>query len=801
MVRMHARAAAIAVVCGGLGALPTPAAAQQEHHGVPAGGAQVVLTGTASCAEGIPSSGAIVQLFHGDGPGRHLAAASVADAAGRFAVHTGAGTYTLEIRVPGNEPHRRQVTLANAPVRVGSVRLPCGPPGLDTLGLDTVMVDAERDAVRLRSGATIVDARASAAAGGSIADLLRTVPGVELDGDGRIGMRGSTGVLVLMNGRRIPLAGDALAAFLRQMPAAALERIEAGTAASARHDADGAAGVVNLVFRDDAARRTGMRSLAGSMATEDHYMGSAAATGSVGDILSWDAMYSLSGMRPRTDSRTARWSLVPGDLSLQTDEDSRARARHRLHSILAGAAATPTPNTSLALRGAYTWMEGDYRNSTAFVYTDEAGNRATSTTGSLLEHVIPSAELSAVARVDGGRARFTSEARASFVDEDFRGDYDDVGVGYRYLTTAMASRQREHVLRNDLEMRFRGIDLDVGQESRFRTLTTAHDATHFGATVSQGYRHETAVHAGYLTAQGSAGGVRAEAGLRVEADRTRIQLEAARTRTAVRLFPSIRGEWTDARRALLVRFAYGRRIDRPGAEMLNPFSMGEDEMDAIIGNPSLLPEISDQVEFGVERHGARSTLQVTPFLRWTRDPIRPLMAATARGGSTTTLTNLVRTRAAGADASVRARPTDRTVVTLAGSVAHHETMAAAFGSSGVYATARLTVDLRVAESTTVQLYAYRRSAQAIEQGEILPAFTSELAVTQRLAGDRGRVTLRISDPLRGDRVEFRVADATFTQESRRRTARPLLSLFASWAVGGAPRGDAPARTEGPARIF
>ena len=109
---------------------------------------------------------------------------------------------------------------------------------------------AERDAVQLRSGATIVDARASAAAGGSIADLLRTVPGVELDADGRISMRGSTSVLVLMNGRRIPLTGDALVAFLRQMPATALERVEAGTAASARQDADGAAGVVNLVFRD-----------------------------------------------------------------------------------------------------------------------------------------------------------------------------------------------------------------------------------------------------------------------------------------------------------------------------------------------------------------------------------------------------------------------------------------------------------------------------------------------------------------------------------------------------------------------
>jgi outer membrane receptor protein involved in Fe transport len=295
--------------------------------------------------------------------------------------------------------------------------------------------------------------------------------------------------------------------------------------------------------------------------------------------------------------------------------------------------------------------------------------------------------------------------------------------------------------------------------------------------------------------------VRAEAGLRVEADRTSIRLDTASARTAVRVFPSISGEWTDARRALVYRLAYGRRINRPGAEMLNPFSMGGDEVNEVIGNPSLLPEVSDQVEFGVERHGSRLTLQLTPYLRWTRDPIRPLMAATASGGSTTTLKNLGRTRATGADASVRARLVGGTVLTLAGSVAHMQTTSDTFSSSGVYATARLTVDLRLAENTTAQLYAYRRSAQTIEQGAIRPAFTSELALTQRLAGGRGRVTLRLDDPFRSDRVEFRVANASFTEESRRRTARPLLSLFASYAVGGAPREDAPVRTEGPARFF
>jgi hypothetical protein len=126
-------------------------------------------------------------------------ATSVTDATGRFVVRTGGGTYTLEISHPGHEPHRQAGDPGRGPPRLGSVRLE-----LRAMELDAVTTRAERVAVELRSGATVVDTRASAAAGGSIADLLRTVPGVELDADGRIGMRGSTGVLVLMTGVAAP---------------------------------------------------------------------------------------------------------------------------------------------------------------------------------------------------------------------------------------------------------------------------------------------------------------------------------------------------------------------------------------------------------------------------------------------------------------------------------------------------------------------------------------------------------------------------------------------------------------------
>ena len=86
------------------------------------------------------------------------------------------------------------------------------------------------------------------------------------------------------------------------------------------------------------------------------------------------------------------------------------------------------------------------------------------------------------------------------------------------------------------------------------------------------------VHAGYLTARHSIRGLRAEAGLRVEADRSVVRFDTVSSRTDVRLFPSIRAGWTDVRRSAVYRLAYDRRINRPESAMLNPFFMSADDM-------------------------------------------------------------------------------------------------------------------------------------------------------------------------------------------------------------------------------
>jgi outer membrane cobalamin receptor len=778
--------------------LPAAAAAQHENHGVGAGVAQPVVTGTVLCAEGPPLVGAIVQVVHGTGADRHVMATVLTDADGRFALRTAPGAYTLEVSYLGHAPHDRQLTVgaAGTPVNVGTVRLV--PAALQH---DAIAVEAERERLQLRSGATVLDVRASTGAAGSVADVLRTVPGVDVDADGRIVIRGSASVLVLMNGRRIPLKDDALIAFLKQMPASALERVEASTSASARQDADGMAGVVNLVFRADAANHTDMRSVAASIGDENHYLASVAGSGSAGTSLSWNAAYSWSAMRPRTVSDTWREGLL-ADAGARSEQDSDARASHRLHSVMAGGAWHLDAEKSLGARGSWSWMRGAFRNSTDFRNLTAAGGTESSTTFSVLEHTIPAGE--AAVTFDwsprGPRhAQLSAEARSSFVRQDFDGDYRNAAD--LFLTTAMASRQAEHVLQGDLSFDAASLRLELGQKLQLRGITSDYSATRHHDGEAHAFRYDDTVLGAYVSAHRAVQGVQVQAGLRAEAERTTLDLDGRTTTARLRLFPALLLQWPQRDGDVRYRASYSRRIQRPDASMLNPYSMGEDDMNDVIGNPLLRPEVADQFEIGVERHGATTMAQLTPFVRFTRDPIRPLKAVTGSGLATTSLQNLHRTRAAGTDASVRAQVGVATA-TLSGSVYHMLTEGLAYRSNGVYATARVNLDVRLADRTTLQLYGYRRGTQVVEQGEILPMTTMEVALTQRLGtADRGRLTLRISDPLEGDRVAFRISEPDFVQWSSRRVSRPVASLFFSWAVGGEPREDTTRTVERPPQIF
>jgi ferric enterobactin receptor len=84
------------------------------------------------------------------------------------------------------------------------------------------------------------------AKGGTATDVLRNIPSITVNAEGEITMRGSKGFLILVNGK--PTQVDA-ATLLAQIPANTIERIEMITAPSAKYDADGKAGIINIVTK------------------------------------------------------------------------------------------------------------------------------------------------------------------------------------------------------------------------------------------------------------------------------------------------------------------------------------------------------------------------------------------------------------------------------------------------------------------------------------------------------------------------------------------------------------------------
>ena len=94
------------------------------------------------------------------------------------------------------------------------------------------------------------------AKGGSAVDVLKNMPSVAVNGQGEITVRGSSGFLVLINGK--PVLTDAQTA-LSQVPANMVENVEFITAPSAKYDPDGKAGIINITTRTGARNGTGLR--------------------------------------------------------------------------------------------------------------------------------------------------------------------------------------------------------------------------------------------------------------------------------------------------------------------------------------------------------------------------------------------------------------------------------------------------------------------------------------------------------------------------------------------------------------
>jgi iron complex outermembrane recepter protein len=140
--------------------------------------------------------------------------------------------------------------LTQDPVTVPAIRL-----SPDVKGLAEVTVTAKKPLVEQKIDRMVVNVDASPTNVGSTAmDVLQKTPGISVDKDGNISLKGKSGVMVMIDGKPTYLSSADLANLLKNMPASELETIEVMTNPPAKYDAAGNAGVINLKTKKNKAR-------------------------------------------------------------------------------------------------------------------------------------------------------------------------------------------------------------------------------------------------------------------------------------------------------------------------------------------------------------------------------------------------------------------------------------------------------------------------------------------------------------------------------------------------------------------
>ncbi len=178
-----------------------------------------------------------------------LVAGVVTDSKGTFKIgNIKNGAYYLEVSFIGFEKKTIKDILIknrNTPVNVGTISLVSGANQLSD-----VVVKSEKNTVVNKIDRQVYDAKSfQNSQGGTATDVLRNLPSISIDGQGEISVRGSSGFVVLLNGK--PTQGS-ISTILGQLPANAIERVEVVTAPSAKYDPDGKAGILNIITKKGA---------------------------------------------------------------------------------------------------------------------------------------------------------------------------------------------------------------------------------------------------------------------------------------------------------------------------------------------------------------------------------------------------------------------------------------------------------------------------------------------------------------------------------------------------------------------
>jgi ferric enterobactin receptor len=716
------------------------------------------------------------------------------------------GTYYLRVSRLGYNTATVSRVVVTGPAAVadaGTVRLAAG-----AVGLQGVTATAERATVVSTPDRTVVSTKdMPAVTGGNATDVLRNVPGVDVDGDGKVSLRGNQNVAIQINGRPAPLTGDALTNFIKQLPANLVDRVEVVPNPSAKYDPDGMGGILNIVLKQNTDLGTSGGFTLGA-GTGDKYNGS----GNLGTQRGPLTLFGSYGFN--REARDAEgYSLreqheggVPQSFIEQFSSGDFANTSHTVNgngelklgrlNVLNGSFMLNARAGNQDSGNGVTLMNGSHGVTGEYQLLTDGRARGLSTDYVLgfKRTLQPQRnEMSGQVHFNRSRDRFLSSFTAvpgDIFTPDLAGDSrNDLSNVTRQLDW-QADFTRQILTSTRLEAGYKGILRRLGNEYTSDSI--------FGGVADPSLRltndftYDESVQAGYaLLTQNITPKFSLQGGLRAERATTTFRLANDPTEYPndyTSFFPSAAATLQVGQKDQ-VRFSYSKRINRPNTFQLNPFPMVQDRNNVFVGNPGLKPEYTHALEASFTHATQFGSLTVTPFYRHTVNAVRRYQAFGTDGVDTTTFANLATANSYGTDANMQLRLGKLSGFVGASAykiVTDGSNVQSSLGANTFTWSARGSLNFKLSPSTDVQWFQFYRPAMTTEQGRVGAMSMANVAVRQKLS-DKASLNLRVADPFDMMRFSFTASSPSFSQVQRRQFNARAVYLSFSYNFGHPPR--------------